>query len=115
MDDATFLSLLTMTVSVNRRTYNESSINTLGLPTETISENSSDVKCLIQPMTDLVEFDVRGKKEVATKIGFFATTDSIQQDDIITFSNKSYIVLGVQDAAGQQHHQEVFLKRMENG
>lgn len=113
-NDATFLSLLTHTALVKRRSSSVSSIDDWGIPEETITTGTTTLNCLIQPLNEAIEFDVRGKKEMATKMGFFKISDSILQDDIIIFKNKQYIVIGVEDAAGQSHHQEVFLRRMEN-
>lgn len=112
--DATFLSLLTHTVIVYRRSLSVASYDSYGVPIETINENSSSVECLIQPLREALEFDRRGKKELATVMGFFKITDSIIEDDIVEYKSKKYIVLGVEDAGGQSHHQEVFLRRMEN-
>jgi len=113
MSDEVYDDLLTHTVSITRRSYNEGSLDSFGVPVETQTEATASAVALIQPLTDSIEITKRGKKEIATVVGFFKYSQSILADDIVEYNSIKYIVLGVQDAGGQAHHKEILMKTME--
>ncbi len=113
MSDDIYDGLLTHTVSITRRSYNEGSVDSFGVPAETQTETVASAVALIQPLTDKVEINKRGKKEIATMVGFFLYSENIMPDDIITYNNIKYIVLGVDDPSGTEHHKEVLMKTMQ--
>jgi hypothetical protein len=114
MSDALFDSLLTQTCTIKSRTYNTSSVDDWGVPSETIEETGTTASCLIQLNSETVEMTIRGKKEMASHLGFFKYSVSIQQDDIVELDGVAYQVLSVDDPVSQNHHKEVQLKRIEN-
>ena len=114
MADNTFEKELIHTVTIEKRTYNSVSKDDWNVPSETVSVDSSDVKCLIQPVRENTEIELRGKKYTIIKKGFFLITADIAIDDIVIFETKKYIVRGAEDAGGQGHHLEVFLGNLEN-
>ena len=113
MSDDVYDDLLTHSVSITRRSYNQGSVDSFGVPAETQTETTSSADALIQSLTDRVEITKRGKKEIATMVGFFKISESILVDDIVEYNSIKYIVLGVQDAGGQAHHKEILMKTME--
>ncbi|KKN82786.1 hypothetical protein LCGC14_0306100 [marine sediment metagenome] len=114
MSDQSFTDLLTQTATILSRTYNSGDIDRFGVPTETIAETEASEPCLIQNLGQTIEFSVKGKSELATYLGFFKVTANISLDSIVIFNNVKYQVINIDDAAGQNHHYEVYLKKMEN-
>jgi hypothetical protein len=110
--DNDFVSLLTQTCSIKRRTPGAK--DSFNVPIETFTNIVSSEACLIQTMDETIEIDIRGKKEISNVIGFFKSTANIDEDDVVTFGNKQYIVLSVDDAGGQSHHLEVMLRALQN-
>ena len=112
MSDLVYEGLLTQTCTIKRR--HKGTADKWGAKSEIISDEATNVKCLIQPAYEVLEFDVRGQKQIAQFVGYFKSDEDIEVDDIIVFNSKNYVVLGVEDAAGQGHHQEIPLRSLEN-
>lgn len=112
MSDPTFDSLLIHTCKIERRV--DGAVDDYNVPTHTFTTISAAEPSLLQVMEESIEIEKSGKKEVSNILVFFKITANIAQDDIVTYNSKRYIVLAVEDAAGQGHHYEVFLKSMEN-
>lgn len=112
MADDIFLSLLTHTCTIKRRIAGV--VDEFNVPSESINTIDSSEECLMQTLDESIEIDVRGKKEISNVIGFFKFTANIDEDDIVVYGNKQYIVLSVDDAGGQSHHLEVMLRALQN-
>lgn len=113
MSDITFDALLTQTCAVSRRTLSTTD-DVYGAAVESFTVISTAEPCLMEQMEETVEFTRRGKKIQARYLGFLKFTANIQEDDLITFNGKKYIVLCVDNAAGQNHHYEIFIGNLEN-
>ncbi len=114
MSDQSFTDLLTQTATILTRNYSSSSKNSLGVPIETVTETTASEPCLMTNLGQKIEFDVRGEAQVATWLGFFKITAGLTLDSIVIFESIKYQVINIDDAAGQNHHYEVYLKKMEN-
>ena len=112
MSDATYDSLLTQTCTIQRRTQGD--LDKWGAAEVSINNSATGVACLIQPAYEVLEFDVRGQKQIANFVGYFKITENIEVDDIIVFETKNYAVLGVENAGAQNHHTEAQLRSLEN-
>ena len=112
MSDPIFRMLLTQTCTIERRIKGAADI--YGAKAETLTVVSTGEACLIQTSYDIVEFDERGKKEVANLMGYFEIDSIIEVDDIVTVNSKLFAVVGVDDAGGQGHHLECPLRNLEN-
>lgn len=112
MADSVFTDLLIHTVTVSRRSL--STRDEWNVASETFSTISTTMTCLIQDTKENIEIDRRGKKEMVQAIGFFEYGSNVVEDDIITYNTQKYQVIGIDNAAGQAHHLEVYLRIMEN-
>ena len=112
MADLEFTNLLTHTCTITRRVKGVT--DKWGAKAETLTDVATSVPCMIQASYEMLEFDVRGQKQIATMIAFFEITQDIEVDDIVVFNGKDFVVIGVEDAGGQGHHYEVPLKSLEN-
>lgn len=113
MSDPTFDAELIHTVSISRRTTSGTPDEWGAVP-ESITPVVTGVPCLIQTMEETIEFTKRGKKLETRLCGFFQYGLNILEDDIVTFDGKQYLVIAVEDAAGQAHHLEVYLWNLQN-
>lgn len=113
MSDSIFDAELIHSVDIYRRSTSGTADEWGAIP-ESVSASSTGVSCLIQQMEETIEFTRRGKKIQSRHCGFFKFTADILEDDIIQFDGKRYLVISVEDAAGQAHHKEVYLWNMEN-
>ena len=84
--------------------------NTVGKLVESYTTITASAACLIQPIKERLEITKVGKKEIATHYGYYQITEDILVDDIVTFNSKKYVVISVQDEAGQANHYRVLLK-----
>ena len=110
MADSDFLSLLTNTVTIKRRTAG--TVDDLGVPAETFSTVATGVKCLIQDQKGTYILERKGEEVSVDSIGFFDYGTDIQEDDIIEFGSKKYSVYFIENAGGQDDHYEVGLKQI---
>jgi hypothetical protein len=113
MADSIFDAELIHSVSIYRRSTAGTADEWGAIP-ESVAASSTGVSCLIQQMEETIEFTRRGKKIQTRLCGFFKFAADILEDDIVEFQSKKYLVIAVEDAAGQGHHKEVYLWNMEN-
>ena len=114
MSDSIFDAELIHTVTVYRRTAVSGTPDKWGGTNEVVSVSSTNVVCLMQQMEEDIEFTRKGKKLRTRIMGFFKIEANILEDDIVEFEGKKYLVISVEDAAGQGHHKEVYVMNMEN-
>lgn len=108
--DAIYTSLLTQTAKISRKILG--TIDSFGVPAETLSVISSSTPCLLQPLDADLEISVHGKKEVGKDVLFTEFTANILVDDIVEINSRKFIVLSADDPTGTEHHKEVILKRV---
>jgi hypothetical protein len=114
MSDSAFTTLLTHTCDITRRILSRTTPDKWGAAVESFSDITSSEKCLFQQMKETIEFSRRGEKFLSNTLIFMEITANIQEDDILTYRNKKYRVVGVEDAGGQGHHYEVYVISLEN-
>lgn len=110
MPDSAFSDLLTQTCTIRSRSLG--AVDTWGVPAETITDESTSVACLVQPAPEKLEIERRGKKLIADYLGFFEYSQVIDEDDIVVQGSISYVVLSIENAAGQEHHKEIYLRKV---
>ncbi len=114
MSDKIFNSLLTHSCSIYRRTFTSTPQDKWGASTEALILITSNESCLFQTRNEFLEFNRRGEKLYTRLLVFMQSTANVQEDDILVFNEKRFSVLGVEDAAGQGHHLELYVVNLEN-
>ena len=107
MSDQSFSAMLIHSCDIYRRTLDNTDLDKWGDSSETITVFSSDVSCLFQSRLEAIEFSLRGEKVLSKEIVFFEYADDVEEDDILNYGTKRYLVVGIDNAAGQFHHKEV--------
>jgi hypothetical protein len=106
MSDNAFSDMLIHSCTIYRRALDSDHLDKWGDSAETITVSSSSVPCLFQSRNEYLEFSLRGEKVMSKEMVFFEFTANLEEDDILIYNSKKYLVLGIDNAAGQGHHKE---------
>jgi len=108
MSDATFDSLLNKTATILRPAQSTTP-NTFGEREDTVhSTTIATVALSIQPNKEKYEIDIGGLKYWVELVAYLNPVDVRVNDRLLVDSIK-YLVVGVEDEAGLNHHMKIYI------
>jgi len=103
--------LLNKTAKVYRKS--RSAVNEFGERSFTLTESISSLQCAIQPLRESLEIKRAGKVYRITKAVYCNYRSDILPDDIIEIDNNQYLIVGILNDGGRDHHLKIFIVRVE--
>jgi len=108
MSDGVFESMLNKTAAITRKA--EGQINSLGEPSITEGSVFSSIPVCVQPLREALTV-VRAGREYAVSCVAYTNILAVQVDDILTVEDEEYLIVGIENEGGQDHHYRLLLEK----